>query len=361
MARGSNTRALIVGLAVVLGTISMACGGGGTSNASVPPVAAGSLSSPAQAPSASPSPTTGATPAIRTTPTKRFLVSTFDVAEPEGFATGFGSVWIPGHHSETITRIDAATNQVVAEIEGVGYQAQDVAVGAGSVWVPASGADYIARIDPETNTIVSRLKVGAVSDVDFGFESLWAATKDMRLLRVDPRTERVLATIQIGPKGPNDCNNTPLVTARWVWVSVCDTGTAVQVDPHTNRVARTLGLGANLGATPGSNAVASDDGLWVAFDSPSVIVRLDPDSGKVLDQATVDGARVGGNFMAVDRGTLWLGGPGIVTGFDAKSLEVTATYQATTYAEVHPGVGFGSLWVTSYDLSEVLRFDLPGA
>jgi DNA-binding beta-propeller fold protein YncE len=356
----------MVALVVAIGLVSMACGGGRSSSVQSPPVADGSPSNPAQASSVPPSPTIEATPTIQPTPTKRFLVAQLEVDLPQGFATGFGSVWIPGHHSETITRIDAATNQVVAEIHGVGYQAQDVAVGAGSVWVPASGADFIARIDPATNKVASRLKVGAVSDVDFGFGSLWAATKDNRLLRIDPTTERVLATLQIGPKGPNDCNNTPVHTANWVWANVCDTGTLIRVDPGRNLIAQKIDIGAMLGSASGV-ATASGEGLWVVSTTEGcdggescVLARLDPDTGKVLRKYVIDPNR-GSGFLALDGPTLWMGGPGIVTGFDAKSLKVTATYQATTYAEVEVGVGFGSLWATSYDLSQVLRFDLPAA
>ncbi|MDP9342772.1 MAG: hypothetical protein M3Q23_11915 [Actinomycetota bacterium] len=290
----------------------------------------------------------------------------FDVDLPEGFATGFGSVWVPGHHSETISRIDAATNEVVAEITGVGYQAQDVAVGAGSVWVPASGADYIARIDPATNKIISRLEVGAVSDVDFGFGSLWAATKDNRLLRIDATSERVLATLQIGPKGGNACNNTPTVAAHWVWANVCDTGMLFQVDPGTNRIVKRVDIAARLGSSSGW-AGASNGGLWVVSTSEAcsggakcMLARLDPDTGRVLERAMIDPERGSGSIV-VDGGTLWLGGQGILTSLDAQSLKTMATYQVASYGEIQPGVGFGSVWITAYDLSEVRRFDLPAA
>jgi hypothetical protein len=157
-----------------------------------------------------------------------------------------------------------------------------------------------------------------------------------------------------------------VVTSHWVWANVCDTGRLIKVDPSTNRIAQRIDIAATLGSAAGV-ATASRDGLWVVSTSEGcdggescVLARLDPDTGKVLRKYVIDPQR-GSGFLALDGATLWMGGPGVVTGFDAKSLKVTATYQATTYAEVEVGVGFGSLWATSYDLSEILRFDLPAS
>ena len=348
---GRGSRAPIACL--LAATLVAACSRGESPQGTASPTETGSTGS---APTVSSSPT----PEIVATPAARFLVEKFDVANPQGFAVGFGSVWVVGHRDGTISRIDPKTNEVSAVIPGIGYQAQDVVVGDGSVWVPASGANYVARIDPATNKIVSKLHVGAVSDVDFGFGSLWAATKDMQLFRIDPTTERVVARIQIGPKGPNDCNNGPVVTARWVWVSVCDTGMLMQVDLATNRIVRRIDIAKLFNVTSGQGLFASADALWVVLGTPSLIARLDPDTGKVVRRSTLDYSRVSpGGFMAVDQGTLWLGGDGILTEFDAKSLKILATYRVIGAGEADPGVGFGSVWAMIFDYSEVSRFDVP--
>lgn len=340
--------------AIAIGLILMSACSGGVSGQTTPTSSTASSIGSAQVPTSSP------TPGIVSTPADGFLVKKFDVSNPQGFADGFGSVWVPGHRDDTISRIDPKTNKVVAVIQGVGYQAQDVAVGDGSVWVPASGATYMARIDPSTNRVVSKLQIGAASDLEFGFGSLWVATKDMRLLRIDPATERVIAKLQIGPKGSNDCNNGPLVTAQWVWVSVCDTGMLIQIDPATNRIARRVDITASLGGdAPGQNAVSSPNAIWVSIGSPSLVARLDPGSGEVVRRRTVDPSRVYGGFMALDGATLWLGGDGILTALDATSLKVTSTYQVVAAGEVDPGVAFGSVWGLVFDYSEVTRYDFP--
>ncbi len=357
MRENRGLRGSALGTLIALAFLSAACSGAHASKASSPPPP-----SPAATGAASPTPgaAIGPTPTSSATPVEGFILGQFDVAQPQGFVAAFGSMWVPGHHDGTITRIDAQTNQVVAVIQGVGYQAQDVTAGDGSVWVPASGADYIARIDPESNRVTSRLKVGAVSDVEFGFGSLWAATKDMRLLRVDPGSERVVATFQVGPKVSNECNNGPAITAKWVWVTVCDTGMLVQVDPRSNKIVRQLHISSEFGSPNGGGAVASGDQLWDVF--PGAVARLDPDTGKILLQAPLGAEQAGGGFMAVDHGTLWLGGRGILTAFDAKTLRVLATYEVTgPGGEVIPSVGFGSVWVEVYELSQVTRFAFPAA
>jgi YVTN family beta-propeller protein len=49
-------------------------------------------------------------------------------------ATGFGSVWVTNYDDGTVSRVDPATNEVVATIE-VGRHPDHIAAGEGGVWV----------------------------------------------------------------------------------------------------------------------------------------------------------------------------------------------------------------------------------
>lgn len=70
-------------------------------------------------------------------------------------AAGEGGVWLL--HHQTVTRVDPATQRVVAQITipsllaGVG----EITTGGGAVWVAAGTT--LTRIDPRTNTIVATL------------------------------------------------------------------------------------------------------------------------------------------------------------------------------------------------------------
>jgi virginiamycin B lyase len=60
-------------------------------------------------------------------------------AGPEGIATGAGAVWVANLRGGTVSRIDPATNQVVATIR-TGFFPAGVHVGAGGVWVTVAPA-----------------------------------------------------------------------------------------------------------------------------------------------------------------------------------------------------------------------------
>ena len=58
-----------------------------------------------------------------------------------GLATGAGSVWVTNYCDGSLSRVDPATNAVVATTE-IGHQPKWLAVGDGRVWVGVSGARY---------------------------------------------------------------------------------------------------------------------------------------------------------------------------------------------------------------------------
>src|SRR4051794_6263686 len=73
--------------------------------------------------------------------------ATIDVGDmPSGVAVGDGSVWVTNADSDTVSRIDPATNSVLGEffaLEAPG----DIAVGDGSLWVIGNTEDLLARLE----------------------------------------------------------------------------------------------------------------------------------------------------------------------------------------------------------------------
>ena len=156
-----------------------------------------------------------------------------------GIAVGEGAVWAIG--SADVVRIDPATGDVVARIpiaQNATRAAPDptaLAVGEGAVWVvsrrvafsaltgvPRTGGasilrGFVSRIDPATNAVVATIQVGADPfAVAVGHGSVWVANRrGFTISRVDPGTNRVVASIPVG--------NRPQGIAagdEGVWVSV---------------------------------------------------------------------------------------------------------------------------------------------
>ena len=124
----------------------------------------------------------------------------------------------PPEYSEErkLSRVDPETNHVVAEIPiEAGSRkggAQSVSVGEGAVWTQSvDGKLY--KVDPATNEIVARVFLGGWSShlAVYG-GAVWATVQvssGTRLVRVDPRTEQVVATADLGP--PEKGSYGPLV------------------------------------------------------------------------------------------------------------------------------------------------------
>ena len=70
---------------------------------------------------------------------------------PAAIATGFGGIWVADSFENTVSRIDP-TNFVARPIP-VGHGPQAIAVGEGSVWVADTDDDAVVRIDPATNSV----------------------------------------------------------------------------------------------------------------------------------------------------------------------------------------------------------------
>ena len=76
---------------------------------------------------------------------------------------------------DRVVRFDSETARKVAEIP-VGRGATAVAVGLGNVWVANSVDHTISRIDPRTNAVVETIDVGArPEDVTVDDDAVWVA------------------------------------------------------------------------------------------------------------------------------------------------------------------------------------------
>ena len=119
-------------------------------------------------------------------------------------AVGEGGVWVSSSDmlagDYRVTRIDQATNRVVATIR-VERGSQGLAVGPDAIWVANPIGGTVSQIDARTNRVVRRIPVG--NDpiaVAVGKGSVWVTNyRDGTVSRIDPSRGRVVATIRVGP------------------------------------------------------------------------------------------------------------------------------------------------------------------
>jgi YVTN family beta-propeller protein len=117
-------------------------------------------------------------------------------SEPSYQVVDGSSVWVTSHFLNLVTRIDARTNKVVAYIPLNGYPSgtesadccgQTLAVGAGSVWtIAGSGSRTLVGIDPQTNQVTASLTFPqSIGPVAFMHGSVWVEGPDT-FYRIDP-------------------------------------------------------------------------------------------------------------------------------------------------------------------------------
>jgi Tol biopolymer transport system component len=200
-----------------------------------------------------------------------------------------------------LLRIDQATNSVVASIPlPAPISRHEIAAGAGAIWVASSG--LLRQIDPATNSVAASVQlpgnsIGAIAADD---SAIWvevlqdrAATgqNDLAILvRVDPVTKQIVAQIPLGTllTGYEDhvvigAGSVWLLGAKLINNNTEDGGDLVRVDPSTNQVVATIPVdGFGLGV--GTDAVwvtAPADGLWDSNSERWVTLRVDPLTNQV--------------------------------------------------------------------------------
>ena len=290
-------------------------------------------------------------------------------AGPFGLAAGAGAIWAPNIGDGTLSRIDPATNQVVATID-VGANPADfqtvasmpIAVAASdtAVWVTRyNGSDAahlvrdLLRVDPATNAIVATIPLDVTPHfIALGAGALWILSSEQNVvLRVDTATNQVVATIPVSH---------PMALAvgeGGVWVSYGPststsgpvTRTTARIDPASNTVVGTFDVDQyTLYLTAGAGAV------WLSDTATNDVLRIDPTTYAVTARIHV----VQAGLLAVDDGVLWAqsGSLRTLSRIDLASNTVVATYPSAGLGGPIV-VAAGAVWVTDSTVGTVIRID----
>jgi hypothetical protein len=214
----------------------------------------------------------------------------------------------------------------------IGPQLNAVAAGEGSVWVLAQFPDpphvRLMRIDPITNEVVAEVPIGGSgSELTVGLGSVWIPQYRQEagalLFRIDASTNQMLAEIP-------GAGGSPLVAHGSVWavggrVGDDPPGSVVRIDPASNRVVAEIPLPFE---PPPYDIVAGPTSIWVLGlndhrgpDHPN-LVRIDPETNKVVDAIDLD---AGATSMTAGGGYVWFPGSahdfeGLGTGSDDRGV-----------------------------------------
>ena len=157
---------------------------------------------------------------------------------PNAVAILGDSVWVAQHRGGTVTRLDGRSGKVKAVIEvGPAGPAgpHGVIADKASVWVGVTNSESVVRIDPATNAVVATIKTNTspCGGLALAPGAVWVSTcfDDHFAIRIDPRTIALVAEIDIG--GPN---GGPIIVDGHAWFPV--NNQLVRIDPATNGIDR---------------------------------------------------------------------------------------------------------------------------
>lgn len=220
-------------------------------------------------------------------------------------AGGFGSAWVDDTTRQQLLRIDAHSHTITARMAVPGDAA--VGVGDGAVWVVEStGAGYeltgpLLRIDPRTNRVITRIALRTPDGHPFrawgvrpGDGVIWIIGPD-GALRLDPRTNRITKAIA---RGSGYEISDAALTGRELWLLRADRR-LLGFDAHTGARTHTLRVPGTGGLQTGELRTVGD-ALIVLADNEGAddILRIDPTTGHTLWHKLL--TKVGPSVAAAD-------------------------------------------------------------
>jgi streptogramin lyase len=232
-----------------------------------------------------------------------------------------------------------------------------VEAGFGSVWAANGPAGTIIRIDPTSNKVVATIQTGRpVCCLAFGAGAVWAASfATDTVIRIDPATNSVADAFPsrgLAPEGITFGDG-------YVWVANHHgnpTGSVAKIDPATDTVIDVIPVGA-ASFTGGPSFLAAVPGsVWAGVPNQSVLVRINTATDAIIATIPVRGAC---GEIAANSQQVWVSGgtpPGCSPGV---SLVNPATNSMVTHLTAggpssSNALGSGGFWFGA-DTSDLLN------
>jgi hypothetical protein len=268
---------------------------------------------------------------------------------PSNIAVGEGGVWVLSAEDQTISRVDPRTMAVTSGIQARGTPTH-IAAGLGALWIGNGGKGdnagttvSISRVDPRTGAVTHTARLPHAENgvrrapFNWGFANIatgdgavWALDPDRTIARIDPKTGRRVATIDVQAHG---------VAAGDAGVWTLGDGSVTQIDPRTNRPGQIIPL-----TSPAATAIAVGAGkVWVTAEQEGAVWQIDPGPNPVAK--TID-VGVGVTYIAFGAGALWT-----ANYLDSTVTRIEAATDKVTHIPVNAAqalaAGAGSAWVSS--------------
>jgi DNA-binding SARP family transcriptional activator/ABC-type branched-subunit amino acid transport system substrate-binding protein len=276
-------------------------------------------------------------------------------ASPTSVAVGAGSVWVLNADDRTVSRIDPVTRHVEKTFS-TGETPTELVFAGGALWV---GSGYRAgttrsanaltqaftRVDPSSGRVVANVPLpkppepdprpghlpGTVSAVG-AFGAIWAIAPDFSVVRIDARSNRVVARIPV-------VADAIAAGEDAIWLLAADRRLLLRVDPTANAVADRTAV------PPGGTAIAAGGGaVWVTNPYAEAVLRVRPGSRPAVETIPVG---VGAAGIAADARGVWIANvlTDTVIRVDPDNGQVRQALPSRFPQNI--AIGAGAVWVSS--------------
>jgi streptogramin lyase len=150
-------------------------------------------------------------------------------AGPTLIAAGAGSIWVGVQNINAVVRISPSTDTIVAIIRDRGA-CREIVADDQAIWVAGGcvAGPGVTRIDPATNTVTEVSNaIGNSPAIALGGDSVWYATTDNSLGRINVTTHKVVGRLRL--PGPGFAAT---VAYGFVWVTDEVDGLLFKVKPN---------------------------------------------------------------------------------------------------------------------------------
>ncbi len=252
--------------------------------------------------------------------------------------------------------LDAQTSKVLDALP-LGTAPSSIAVGKGAVWVLDADDRTVSQVDPKSRTVQRTFSTASVpTDIAAGSGAIWLANADeASVSRLDAESGEVDATITL-PRSrgglrygvlPGLSRQQIALTHDAVWAINPD-GTVSRIDPRTNRLAATI---RNVAA---ENIAAGDGEVWITEGTN--IAEIDPSLNVVSRRIEVAADTL--SELTIGAGAVWVTDPfgGKVWRIEVEPKRVKRAIRLETWVAAI-SFGEGVVWAANEIADEVYRID----
>ncbi|WP_263378033.1 Vgb family protein [Granulicella paludicola] len=256
------------------------------------------------------------------------------------------SIWITSARANHVVQILAATSKPGLIID-VPRPCSGLAYGADSIWIPSCGSHSVLRVDAATGKTLATIPgdpANSEGGITFGADSAWIVTKPSTLIRIDPKTNTVAASVEL-PSGSQN----PLFADGYIWITSFEHDNLLKLDPKTNAIVATIPVG------PKPRFLTSGAGsIWTLNQGDGSVSRVEMKSGKPLATIALGIPGTGGE-ITFGAGSVW------PTNIDFPVSQIDAATNKVVKQWGGPGgdgikFGFGSVWLSNGHEQTVARF-----